>query len=259
MLDSGSTHTWIAENIAEELGLPGEEQIIRLFGINNEEDLPTRRVVFNVTAAHPSDMQPSSHEVYAYTKANLSIGKDSYNVTTLKTYQQLKPLSNVVVNYQDVVLLLGQDAYECIQRLEYRAGQPNQPIAVRTALGWVLSGPVSNQALKECSTFKAVTTEDQHLTNQVQHWWELESYGSSETGDSQSLEDQYALKILEATTYHDGSRYVVGKLWSSEASSLPNNYYYALAQLRSLEKRFDRDPALKERYASTIKEDIQKE
>ena len=107
--------------------------------------------------------------------------------------------------------------------------------------------------------FKAVTTEDQHLTNQVQHWWELESYGSSKTGDSQSLEDQYALKTLEATTYHDGGRYVVGKLWSSEASSLPNNYYYALAQLRSLEKRFDRDPALKERYASTIKEDIQKE
>ena len=155
MLDSGSTHTWIAENIAEELGLPGEEQTIQLFGINNEEDLPTRRVVFNVTAAHPSDMQPSSHEVHAYTKANLSIGKDSYNVTTLKkTYQQLKPLPNVVVNYQDVVLLLGQDAYECIQPIEYRAGQPNQPIAVRTALGWVLSGPVSNQALKECSPLK---------------------------------------------------------------------------------------------------------
>ena len=260
MLDSGSTHTWIAENIAEELGLPGEEQTIRLFGINNEEDLPTRRVVFNVTAAHPSDMQPSSHEVYAYTKTNLSIGKDSYNVTTLKkTYQQLKPLPNVVVNYQDVVLLLGQDAYECIQPLEYRAGQPNQSIAVRTALGLVLSGPVTNQALKECSTFKAVTTEDQHLANQVQHWWELESYGSSKIGDSQSLEDQYVLKILEATTYHNGSRYVVGKLWSSEASSLPNSYYYALAQLRSLEKRFDRDPALKERYASTIKEDIEKE
>ena len=73
MLDSGSTHTWIAENIAEKLGLPGEEQTIRLFGINNEEDLPTRRVVFNVTAAHPSDMQLSSHEVYAYTKANLSL------------------------------------------------------------------------------------------------------------------------------------------------------------------------------------------
>ena len=143
--------------------------------------------------------------------------------------------------------------------LNERAGQPNQPIAVRTALGWVLSGPESNQALKECSTFKAVTTEDQHLANQVQHWWELESYGSSKTGDSRSWEDQYALKILEATTYHDGSRYVVGKLWPSEASSLPNNYYYALAQLRSLEKRFYRDPALKERYASTIKEDIQKE
>ena len=63
---------------------------------------------------------------------------------------------------------------------------------------------------------------------------------------------------MEATTYHDVSRYVVGTLWSSEASSLPNNYYYALSQLRSLEKRLDRDPALKERYARTVEEDIQK-
>ena len=77
MLDSGSTHTWIAENIAEELGLPGEEQSIRLFGINNEKDSPPKRVAFNVTAAHHSNIQHSSHEVYAYTKANLSIGKVS--------------------------------------------------------------------------------------------------------------------------------------------------------------------------------------
>ena len=61
MLDSGSTHTWIPETIAEELGLPGEEQTIRLYGINNVEDLPTRRVAFSVPAAHPSEMQPSSH------------------------------------------------------------------------------------------------------------------------------------------------------------------------------------------------------
>ena len=61
------------------------------------------------------------------------------------------------------------DAYDCIQSLEHRAGQPNQPIAVRTALVWVLSGPVSNQALKACSTFKAVTTEYQHLANQAKN------------------------------------------------------------------------------------------
>ena len=108
MLVSGSTHPWIAENIAAELGLPGEEHTIRMFGNKNEEDLPMSRVAFDDPAAHPSEMQPSLHEVYAYRKTNLSLGKESYNVTSLKkTYQQLKPLPNVVVNYQDVVLLLG--------------------------------------------------------------------------------------------------------------------------------------------------------
>ena len=57
MLDSGSTDTWVAENIAGELGgLSGNKQTIRLYGINNEEDLPKRHVAFNVAAAHPSEM-----------------------------------------------------------------------------------------------------------------------------------------------------------------------------------------------------------
>ena len=143
-----------------------------------------------------------SHAINAYTNANHIIGKDSYNVTSLKkTYQQPQPLPNVVVNYQDDVPLLGQDAYECIQPHDYRTGQANQPIAVRTALGWVLSGPVSNQGLERLFHLKTVTTQDKHLANQVQQWWELESHGSSKTCDSQTSEDQNALKSLEATSF----------------------------------------------------------
>ena len=77
MLESGSIQTWIVENNAKELGFSGEEQTIRLFGSNSEEDSPKRRVAFNVTAAFPTEMQPSSHEVYVYTKTNISIGIDS--------------------------------------------------------------------------------------------------------------------------------------------------------------------------------------
>ena len=77
LLHFGSTHTWIAEHIVDDFGLPGEKQTVRIFGVNNEADLSTRHVDCNVTAAHPSELQPSSHDVYAYTKANLSIGRDS--------------------------------------------------------------------------------------------------------------------------------------------------------------------------------------
>ena len=48
-------------------------------------------------------------------------------------------------------------------------------------------------------------------------------------------------------------------LWNDKESTLPNNYFSSLAQLKSLEKRLDKDPSLHEKYAETIREDIQKE
>ena len=54
--------------------------------------------------------------------------------------------------------------------------------------------------------------------------------------DPRSAADARASKILQETTY-DGCRYHVGMLWTD--SSLPNNYFLALVQLKSLERRLE--------------------
>ena len=85
----------------------------------------------------------------------------------------------------------------------------------------------------------------------------MESYGAFKQVDPRSAADARAEKILDRTTYHDGSRYQVGMLWSEDESSLPNNYFSALVQLKSLERRLGKDVELKERYSKTIHEAIQ--
>ena len=47
-------------------------------------------------------------------------------------------------------------------------------------------------------------------------------------------------------------------LWAEDESNLPNNYFSALVQLKSLERRLGRDAELKERYTQTIKDDFSK-
>ena len=47
-------------------------------------------------------------------------------------------------------------------------------------------------------------------------------------------------------------------LWTEADSSLPNNYFSALVQLKSLERRLDRDPELKQLYAKTIHDNLDK-
>ena len=43
---------------------------------------------------------------------------------------------------KDVKIILGQDVYPSIRPLEYKTGGRNEPWAVKTELGWTLSGPL---------------------------------------------------------------------------------------------------------------------
>ena len=40
----------------------------------------------------------------------------------------------------DVKVILGQDAYHLIRHLEYKSGGRDEPWAVKTSLGWTVSG-----------------------------------------------------------------------------------------------------------------------
>ena len=96
------------------------------------------------------------------------------------------------------------------------------------------------------------------LADQIKTWYELESYGAFKQVDARSAADKRALSVLKNDTFHDGERYIVPMLWNDKESSLPNNYFSSLAQLKALEKSLDKDPSLREKYAETIREDLQK-
>ena len=54
---------------------------------------------------------------------------------------------------------------------------------------------------------------------------------------------------------HNGKRCDVGMLWAEDNIELPNNYFSALVQLKSMEKRLAKDQTLREKYSNIIKED----
>ena len=47
-------------------------------------------------------------------------------------------------------------------------------------------------------------------------------------------------------------------LWANDDLDLPNNYYSALVQLKSLEKRLSKDEELRSKYSKNINDDIEK-
>ena len=86
----------------------------------------------------------------------------------------------------------------------------------------------------------------------------MESYGTMKEVDPRSSADRRAVEILEKTTTHDCQRDQVGMLWANDNLDLPNNYYSALVQLKSLEKRLSKDEELRSKYSKNISDDVEK-
>ena len=84
------------------------------------------------------------------------------------------------------------------------------------------------------------------------------SYGALKQVDTRSTADARAQNIFENITVHNGKRCEAGMLWAEDNTELPNSYFSALVQLKSLEKRLTKEQLLMEKYPNTCKDDLAK-
>ncbi|XP_075250780.1 uncharacterized protein LOC142342982 [Convolutriloba macropyga] len=93
---------------------------------------------------------------------------------------------------------------------------------------------------------------------ELTHSFGTKSYGAYKQAGPRYAADAGTHEILEITIFHYDQRYNVGKCRVYDNIQLPNNYFSSLFQLKSLEKQLSRDTILKENYAKTISDDLEK-
>ena len=258
LCDTACSNSWVAGSLADRLGLHGKALKLTVKGINTEEVVDTRVVEVTVKPREHQHFEPFT--VKPFVKESLNVGSDIINVQALQeTYPHLAVLDPVTYSYKDIEMILGQDVYHAIRPLEhFSADEKRSPVAVRLPIGWVLSGPLPSSSCLTSTCFKVNIEHDNELASQVKSWYDIESFGANKQVDSRSAADARAHEILESTTIHNGLRYDAGMLWAADNIQLPNNYFSSLVQLKPLEKRLAKDEDLREKYTSTIKEDLNK-
>ena len=251
-LDSGSTVSFIDQSVKDQLQAKGTDVTLNIAGIHGTQDLRTEKVPITIKGLHSK-----VHSIEAFAHPSISLGDTTYAYKELKNnFRHLNVLTNRTFNLMEVGIILGQDAYEIQRPLDYKIGTRSKPFAVLTELGWVVSGPMKGRKSQNVCHF--ASTYDVKLAENIQSWWDIETYASKINVASQSKKEQ-AQKFLESTTKFTGERYdPVRMLWSEPEPNLPNNYGSALGQLYSLERRFQRDPNLKELYQQSIATDVEK-
>ena len=179
-------------------------------------------------------------------------------------FPQLRHIKFPDIDNGKIGILLGTACVQFTHALEWIRGAPNCPAGVRTELGWTIAGEFTHPKKKKLTSrchqvffaSHSPSPEIQPSTDVLENYWTIEKAGCEPAIDKKvSLEDKEALRILNETCRHNGERYEIGLPWKSSAT-LPNNYFAAVSQARSLEKRLKDKPITLQKYKETLTKDL---
>ena len=157
----------------------------------------------------------------------------------------------------EVSLLIGSDVPQALEPLEIRRGQRGEPYATRTALGWVVNGPIGRTGSAPHSA--SFINADVQLNAQFEKFCNMEfndSAFSSKT--SMSQEDRRALDVMNESIKLEEGHYEMALPWRQHPPELPNNKSLAEHRLKLLKRRLTKDPLLHGKYTEFVADLLRK-
>lgn len=245
MLDNGSDTTYITEQIAKSLKLkpyckPEQVTVRTLAG---EETGYRNRYKFSVRGISPAaddvDFSVIALEQKSIPYSNQHI--PSEQVT--RRFSHLQHIAHLISPKLDlsVEMLIGRDHSHLLAPYESIVGDPKEPFAVRTALGWTLCGGNSEIHAPQLACLASHTDEFTDINDERK----------------MSQNDMVFVKVLEEgmKEMEDGTLSL--PLPFAKTPQLPNNKAQAQKRFSQLLQKFKKDPKLKEEYFSFMEEIIE--
>ncbi|XP_039438455.1 uncharacterized protein LOC120419726 [Culex pipiens pallens] len=253
-LDDGSSRTMVDEEIAKELGVEGEVLPLCLQW--------TANVKRTESASQRIALEISGDEVGARFALNdvrtvkkLELPRQSLRFEELaKTYPYLQGLPVKDYDHAAPRILIGNDNAYVTAMLKVREGQPGEPIAARSRLGWTVYGKQDQPEGRVHSFHVCECQDDQSLHDLVKEFFSVESMGVEAVANPESEEVKRANKILQDTTKRVGQRFETGLLWKYDCFEFPDSYPMAKRRLQCLERRIQKDPVIGESVVRQLSE-----
>ncbi|XP_043220101.1 uncharacterized protein LOC122380753 [Amphibalanus amphitrite] len=259
LLDPGAQTSLCNASVLDELQVEGEVQPVRLSNVEaaGRERLSRRTTLELSPLASTED--PSKRilvpEIFSVDRVN--VRTPTIRGKNVSKFKHLEGLKIPDISSGTVEVLLGANVLEAVLQREARVGAPGEPVAIRTAFGWSLTGSLTGvvpEHVREAMFVSTLRGQEQH---DLSDWWTTESFGTRATEPALTPDEKRAMDILEKTTQHRGDKYEVGLLWRDEEAELPDNYTMAHSRLRSLERNLAKNPERAQAYREVLEGYVQ--
>ena len=267
LFDSGSQLSFVRSRVVESAGLqPKRKEWLEVSTFGQQVSDGGLKEVFDLDIRSVDGK--SGHKIEAFAVERISSIKNEHVERRKKEYNHLKGVwfSDICKDSErlEIDILIGSDYLWCFQGGRTIRGEPNDPVAVETKLGWVLSGPLKGERDRVSTNVNFVNCRKvdeklefkkaeglESLEQSVKKLWDLETVGIQNKGNDvhEALKDEISF---------NGERYVVGLPWKEGHKQLPSNYYNSLKRLKGQIHKLQQDPDTLIEYDRVIKDQLEK-
>ena len=188
-------------------------------------------------------------EITSITNVHVELVKNYYSHLADLWFSDVNRAEDIL----HVDLLIGADYLWYFQKNHIIRGEPDEPVAIDTELGWVLSGPLKTESGASVTSVSVNNIVTECLTcpleNEIQKLWDLDSLGIREVNEVQ--------EAFSDDISFNGERYSVRLPWKVGHATLPTNYDNSSSRLRGQVRRLRKEPGLLAEYDSIIREQLQ--
>ncbi|XP_068674398.1 uncharacterized protein [Montipora foliosa] len=260
LIDSGSDITMVDPSLVKLLNIEGTLSKLSLTTVNSA-DVEERGMKVNFKIASldsQNDHVIAVNPVWAVKDLTIPL-KHTRLSKSLEQWPHLREVRFPEVERRKISILLGTNIQEVFVPLDVRKGNRNEPLAIKSCLGWSILGGFSNLQSHSQGQVNLISSEDVSLNDQLEEFWKIESYGTARSETKPlSVEDRRALKLIDNSISLLDGHYQMGLLWRDDNPVLPYNRPLAEARLQYLKRRFRRDPELEVKYRDVIQDCVDK-
>ena len=268
IFNSGSQKSYVSQKLKNELNLKiiGRERVmIKTFG----DDRPKIRVckvaqivvktrdgmqIYISAYVVPTVCSPISNQV-------LALAVDKYPHLRSLELADFEPGDELSIEKPSEILIGNDMFWLLVENKVIQGNEPNGPVAMKTKLGYVVSGPVD--VVSENGSFsshvmrvEAYSIEEREvdpLFNEVKKFWEVESEGGKLMNETPSIDEQFEADIA----FVEG-KYQCKMPFKDEHPLITDNYSVAKSRLNSLLYRLRTKPKIAKEYDNIINDPLKK-
>ena len=257
-LDPGSTATFCSESLMTKLNCTGKRVKYKMETLLDKREV-TSYVLKNIQVSNLDNDEP----IYlskVYTK-DINVSKELMPTKEdITKWPHLKGLliPNVQVNSK-VELLIGNNNPEIYRPLDTRTGKEYEPYAIKSKIGWVVWGLVTEQE-DRMSINKASVEEIDEIDSLVRESINMD-FPEKLVDDKReySVQDRlFIKKTQESIQLNDEGKYEMDLPFQGENVRIPNNINYVKKRLIGLKDKLDKDVVFKEDYVKFMAQLINK-